>query len=768
MTPFGSTVPPGEPNGVVLLWYCGTMNEAFSARNVSPYEYGSDFNYSVWTPGTSILLANVPWSADYRDIVDFDSPNDLDNYLSHNSGPTVEFTSVSYVRVGTPIRLSIPFNDAYRFNYLRVHNTTQPVGETRPRVFYYFILDVRHVAPNTTEFIVQLDVWNSFRWDVKFGNAYIERGHIGIADLNAFYDNGRAILAQPEGLDIGGEYSIEAVYRKKFGSAMAKEDVGFDVIIYSTVKLEGDTGTVDDPKMQTADGSRWENLPNGAAAYFVPLGQFEKMMQYLSKTPWISQGIVSIQAIPRGFVTRDDCTLVMGGGVAFYRIKNTRSDSKAVTLAENWRDDVKEIRLKGRYRHLLKFLTYPYTVVEVTTYMGSPLLLKPESMGGSGIVLTQLTHLAQPSPRIAFVPQHYNSGSAKGDPERLFKADDGAEFLDMQTGFFNFPTFALTNNSYISFMASNAHSIAYQHSAADWSQQKALSGNQMAFDNSNTAISTNAATTNIGIDARRDITNASNAASIGKSTLGGIGGVVGGAMRGGPAGALGGGAAGMMGIANSTIDAGLATHNTTITNNAAAATTNKQNEAAGIYRDRNKEYSDWAAKGDYSTAIAGINAKVQDAKLIQPTTSGQMGGEAFLLATHAWMLAAKVKMIHGGAMRNVGEYWLRYGYAINRFYHMGRSISLMSNFTYWRVKEMYVTSSKCPESFKNTIRGIFEKGVTVWRDPEMIGNLDVSDNDPIYGEYLMIDDYTVRMGDPITWADGDEVSEGVGTVVGGE
>ncbi|WP_343100010.1 hypothetical protein, partial [Clostridioides difficile] len=50
-------------------------------------------------------------------------------------------------------------------------------------------------------------------------------------------------------------------------------------------------------------------------------------------------------------------------------------------------------------------------------------------------------------------------------------------------------------------------------------------------------------------------------------------------------------------------------------------------------RDSNKTYADYAAKGDYANTIGAINARVQDSKLTQPTVSGQVGGEAFLLAT---------------------------------------------------------------------------------------------------------------------------------------
>jgi hypothetical protein len=42
----------------------------------------------------------------------------------------------------------------------------------------------------------------------------------------------------------------------------------------------------------------------------------------------------------------------------------------------------------------------------------------------------------------------------------------------------------------------------------------------------------------------------------------------------------------------------------------------------------------------------------------------------------------------------------------------------------------------CPESFKQTLRGIFEKGVTVWNNPADMGNIDIGTNTPRTGVTL--------------------------------
>ena len=84
-------------------------------------------------------------------------------------------------------------------------------------------------------------------------------------------------------------------------------------------------------------------------------------------------------------------------------------------------------------------------------------------------------------------------------------------------------------------------------------------------------------------------------------------------------------------------------------------------------------------------------------------------------------------------MRIIGEYWLRYGYAVRQFLKPPRDLHCMNNFTYWKMAETYLTCASADEGAKDVIRGIFEKGVTVWANPDNIGRIDIADNTPLPG-----------------------------------
>ena len=724
-------------------------------RPTPPNNAGQDFGYAVWTAGTGITLCNVPWNADYRDIVKFENQAKLDEYLTKNAGPTVQIKGASYARVNQPVRLGISFNEAYRFNYVRVENPAQPrKGGDTPRAFYYFINDVRHIAPDTTVIDVQLDVWQTFGYSVKFGNSFIERGHVGIADVRQLEDFGREYLTVPEGLDIGNEYVVKDRWSETIstanvyeltngvppepnGDVVVPEERHPGVIVISTVDLLADAGDVSNPKLNAATGSSFESLPQGGGLYYFDSPtELRVFLSRYSEKPWVTQGIISIQAIPK--ISRYGINLsslesqkVGSTAATIYKLGFALA-AKRVSLAPSWRHQ--SGLLPERYKNLKKFLTSPYSVFELTSYSGTPLIIKPESWADESCTVVEMPHFSPPSPRIMFMPFRYNAKDISA--ENRAGAFDGGEYLDMMTGISNFPTFSVVNNSYVSFLASNKNSLAWQNQSADWSQQKALAGNDLSYNQASAGMNLANTQANLSIGAANSTTALNNEFGKYRAIQGAVNDVAGGLMGGSPLSILGGGISAANRAVSYNLDVNQSNQQNAINTGLTAASNKASVDNAGYNRDTNKAYADYAAKGDYSNAIAGINARVQAARMTQPSTSGQMGGDAFNLARFKWGYDLKLKMPNAAAMRVVGDFWLRYGYAIQRFIKVPASLMVMEKFTFWKLKETYITSSECPEPFKQAIRGIFESGVTVWKNPADIGNIDIADNNPIGGFYL--------------------------------
>jgi hypothetical protein len=720
------------------------------------YDFGQSFDYSLWIPGTQVDLVNVPWNNDYRDVTKFNTRQELDSYINSLGPAGIRVEQLSYVKPNEPIRLNIPHNRLNKYNYLRASNPLQPIDGDVTKNFYYFILDTKYIAPNTTEVVLQLDVWQTYVYDITLGNCFVERGHIGIANTKAFDNYGRDYLTVPEGIDLGSDYMVVTaathwIMSLNPGGALNARYPGFDVLVMSTVDLLADPGDSGNPKLNTASGTTFQATSQGADVFIFDSDQFHNFMGVMADKPWVTQGIISVTVIPRfnRYYPNFDYSEAAAMGAK-------ASSLYPVTLNHdmlyNWRDSAEFTSYIGeRYKHLRKLLTYPYCVIEMTTWTATPVILKPEAWHNNDALIFERASLVPPGQRIEISPRFYNSRkSSYGELVDLYpppaigyngiKGDDLGEYSDLVTMIANFPTSSIVNNGQISYLASNVHGIAYQRQAADWAQQRALYGAQVGYDQASGAMATAQDITGIGISADTAQTGNVNRTQVAQSVVSGIAGIAGGAVggaAGGPASAAGGAAAGVISGGANLINAGIQTaandEALAIRNLAAGGTTREQVEQMQLMRDTNLGLARYAARGDYANALAGITAKVQDAAMIQPTTSGQLGGESINMVNGGWNVSLRFKMIDHARLRLIGDYWLRYGYAIHAFIRMPQNMMVMSKFTYWKLTETYITASTVPEGFKQAIRGIFEKGVTVWASPNDIGQIDLADNVPLPG-----------------------------------
>jgi len=728
------------------------------------YGAGLDFDYSVWTAGTSLDLVNVPWNNDYRDVVRFNNRAALNTYIDGLAPAGITIENMMYAKPGQDVFLPIPYNRVNRYNYLRASNPLMPIEGDIQKDFYYFILECEYVNPSTTRLRIQLDVWQTYVYDVQFGNCYVERGHIGIANTNAFNNYGRDYLTVPEGLDIGGEY--QQVMRRS-ETVMLNASLPFggetaakygDVIVVSATDLDADPGTVDDPKLESASGSQINGMPSGANFYyFENIGDFEYKMLSLAAAPWITQGIISVTYTPSLARYNVLGSLPASGS----KIANLVMGPALHSMQLDWRNTNDLVgQIPERYRGLKKFWTFPYMLIEMTTWTGNPAILKPELWNSANAHMMERISLTPPSQRVEFYPRSYNARSGI-TPENLYDltedqiqalaaidfdfaaslhqgGDDGGEYLDLTVQIGNLPHLPVVNNMALSYLASNKNSIAYGFNSADWSQQRALAGAQAQYDIATGAIGTNTKAGNIAQGTNQAAMANNNrtlaAQAIANSISQGVAGV-GSALT--PGGAGGSAITGLAQGGNTAINAGIQTAandaSLGITNRNVRQTIANENQQAALVRDTNVDLARFAARGDYANEIAGINAKVQDAKMIQPSVSGQFGGESLNIEHNKLELSLRWKLIDNASIRVIGEYWLRFGYAIHSFINVPQDLKVMTKFSYWKMTQTYIRAANIPEGHKQAIRGILEKGFTNWSNPDDIGVIDIADNAPLGG-----------------------------------
>jgi hypothetical protein len=697
------------------------------------YDFGEQYDYSVWGPDSEIVLTNVPWNNDYRDVVMFPSTNDLNTYINRQTPENVRLTG-TYAKVSEPIKIDTPFNVANQYNYVRVYNPAQPLAHKTdtPRYFYYFIVDVRYVAPNTTQIVVQLDIWQTYIRQITFGRCYIERGHIGIANRDNFRNYGNDFLTVPEGLDTGDSYrpiistGETQIILPQIGNA--------SILVASTVDLTDPPGTQERPNFTTAPGGSFQGMPSGASYYiFTSIGDFRTFMRNFRGVPWVTQGIISITVIPN--ITRYYSMADLGPRLpigAYYAPATPAYRAKSTPI-RSWRDStILRNYIPPRYRHLKKFFTFPYMALEITNFVGQSSIMKPELLNSDGITIKEEVSLLPPNQRISFWLDGYKAAtSANSDPN----ADTVGTGYEHAVALGNLPSLALVNDGAILAMANTANSRAFGYQSADWSYQRALRSNEVSYDQASRSIGAAGELAGIGMNADAASTGIANQLSRDQNLLNAMAGTATGAafgLVGGPAGsalgALAGSASGLTGTLANNMSIGASEAQLANRLAAGAASTGVSTGASSYIRDTNKGLADFAAKGDYENQIAGMNARTRDMQLTPPSIVGQQGGEVLGMLNFRFGYQVRVLMPDQATLNTIGEIWLRYGYSVHRYGFIPPSLMVMEKFTYWKLKETYIRAGRMPETFKQTIRGIMEKGVTVWKNPDDIGLIDTADN----------------------------------------
>ncbi len=693
-------------------------------------EYENTHDYTMWQPKSRVMLCNVPWDSTYRDIVRFEDEAARDKYFEslEDKSETIVLTRQTMVRFGEPIKLAMSFDTACKYNYICV-SYGRPGNE---RTWYYFVQDVKWAAGGVVALYLMLDVWTSFEFDVKFGRCYVDHGHIAIAAEKKTLADKREKLEIPEGLDIGAQYNIDSVEAKGIMGTQRPENgdgeqFSFSAVITSTVELESkwpDASNAND--LKTARGSVFETFPTGTSVYIIPDGpRLPEFMNDISGYPLVSQGIVNITFVPYipefnngSWITENNLPSGLIKRAIGFRVQ--AGLERDFLNVPNFRD---KFKIPDRYKMLRDKLTmFPYSEIECTIQNGQVLIIKPETVNSNDLVFRRIMFLAQPSPRMVFFPRWIDTAQ---DPSSLlpwatpWRPD---EYLNMALVLDGLPTTNIVNNQSIAYMTSNRRSIAWQYQSADWSQQKAQLGIQQSQ-----------ATTAQGNRFRQQNTDQQNAQAGERTLIRNIETGVSGATN-GIGQLLGGNIGGAIGTAvNTTESIAFNSINNSQNMQFNQQNTNLANRQASEANNLNVAYANQAMRGDYRNQIAGINAKLQDAKLMEPSVSGQIGGDNFNFATNNCYLLVKFKTIPQAALANVGEYFLRYGCSVQRFVRPPQNLQVMSRATYWKMSETFLSSATCPEPYRMTIRGIFEKGVTVYRNPDDIGNMDFADQQPLEG-----------------------------------
>ena len=156
----------------------------------------------------------------------------------------------------------------------------------------------------------------------------------------------------------------------------------------------------------------------------------------------------------------------------------------------------------------------------------------------------------------------------------------------------------------------------------------------------------------------------------------------------------------------------------------AIAARDLQTDLANIARDYETGMAN--ANRDKDNAYLAIENSIKQAALEAPKEFGHFeNGETSI--TRPIGLFCNIVTQAQDAIEQAGDYFLRFGYALNRAWEF-ETFNLMPHFTYWKASDMWISGNNVPDKYLDEIRFYLLGGVCVWRNPDDIGRISIYEN----------------------------------------
>lgn len=90
----------------------------------------------------------------------------------------------------------------------------------------------------------------------------------------------------------------------------------------------------------------------------------------------------------------------------------------------------------------------------------------------------------------------------------------------------------------------------------------------------------------------------------------------------------------------------------------------------------------------------------------------------------------KVRTMPDAEVRQVGDWFARYGYALEQVWDVNESgLCPMNHFCYWKCRDIWIDDRKSSNNAAVVLLAtMFERGLTIWKNPEEVGKVSIYDN----------------------------------------
>lgn len=399
---------------------------------VDPYARREDFDYSRYDYTAAAKLCRVPWTPDYRHVVNWTDASARDAYFSESAGEYIDlqqgFVHIQTERITVPVPLDVVLT--YNYVWCEVPQLTKdaPIDyETAGiRNIGAFISDAIYLAPSSTELVLAIDYWTTYLPHLQVSTLYLERGHAPMWAMDAatYLQNPLANSADLLTPDINfGDRSIV-----RHGKMLSAAQSACVYVLATTVpyaNVDGiptavpgaavapswsDTSERYGHQLQVNGytwqyGASYEGMyspsdpthydGNAATGYYyygllgsaVASGALATLLQAL---PILATTCAALYVVPQDVVVFGNVHTI--GGVQLHEI-GTRSGF--VPLG-NLPLSVNDFGYPARYRDIAKLYTMPYASIELSDDLGQVVPIAIESISGATLDVVQRISAAFP------------------------------------------------------------------------------------------------------------------------------------------------------------------------------------------------------------------------------------------------------------------------------------------------------------------------------------------------------------------------------------
>ena len=136
-----------------------------------------------------------------------------------------------------------------------------------------------------------------------------------------------------------------------------------------------------------------------------------------------------------------------------------------------------------------------------------------------------------------------------------------------------------------------------------------------------------------------------------------------------------------------------------------------------------------ASKSNLVQAQREAEAQYRNHRLGTPVLETGYSGDAYPDVFERRGIRMNIRTQTKAAIAQVGDAFLRYGYALHRAWDMSDGFHYGKHFTFWKAEDIWINEGNgLSGNAVNIIGEILLKGVTVWKNPEEIGKVSIYDN----------------------------------------